>query len=186
MYNIAEPDALSEIEQRKDKLFNEWEKFHQLIPEKIKSMQAAYLEPALNNYSYWVDMTYILPEDIKDKDGNVIYPKGYTFNPIKYTNVKPPSLVIFNPSDKKEMKLVKLLIKDMNNYMLVGASSSIESMVNFLQENNFNQPVYVLNEELKKKLNLKYTVSIVDVDLGEDNILIKVYSAYKIIGTLEN
>lgn len=55
----------------------------------------AGLPPATEEKLYKVDMTYTLPYNIKDFEGNVIYPKGYTFNPLKvmadkgifYTNI---------------------------------------------------------------------------------------------------
>jgi hypothetical protein len=183
LYDIAEPDALQEMEERKDKVVEEWEKFHQIVPDKIKGVEAALLTAAPRTYAYYVDMTYILPEDIVNHEGKVIYPKGYVFNPIAYTNVKPPDMVIFNPCDKDEVELVKELVKKLDDYMLVGASCNIGAMYDFLKTESgrsvLNQPVYMLNDRMKEKLNVKYTVSIVGVDLDNDYVLVKVYAKHE-------
>jgi hypothetical protein len=34
-----------------------------------------------------VDVTYTLPFDLKDADGNIIYPEGYTYNPLERVNM---------------------------------------------------------------------------------------------------
>jgi hypothetical protein len=182
LYNIAEPDVLDEIESKKNKVIEEAEKFHQILPEKIRSVKAAELLPAPKTYTYYVDITYTLPEDLTDENGKVIYPKGYTFNPIAYTNVKPPDLVIFNPCDKKESAFVKKLVKNIGYYILVGANCTIGGMADFLTNAGhdvFQQPVYMVNEQMKQKLDLKYTVSVVSVDLDVDYIKVDVYKVRK-------
>lgn len=184
LYDIAEPDALQEMEERKDRVVEEWEKFRQIVPDQMKKVEAPLLPPAPKTYAYYVDMTYILPEDIVDHEGKVIYPKGYTFNPIAYTNVKPPDMVVFNPCDKDEIELVKELVKRLDNkYMLVGASCNIGAMYDFLKTESgksvLYQPVYMLNDRMKEKLNLKHTVSVVTVDLDSDYVLVKVYEKPK-------
>ena len=183
LYNIAEPDVLDEINSKKDKVVEDAKQFSQVLPQKMMDIKASDLQPAPKTYAYYVDMTYVLPEDIVDENGKIIYPKGFTFNPIAYTNVKPPDLIIFNPCDKKETEFVKKLVQSKGYYMLVGASCSIGGMYNFLKDESgksvFQQPVYAVNDEMKKKLNLKYTVSVVSVDLDTDYVRVDVYKVQK-------
>ncbi len=42
-----------------------------------------------------MDMTYTLERDIKDDKGNIVYPAGYTFNPLNYV-AYPRTFVIIN------------------------------------------------------------------------------------------
>ena len=58
---------------------------------------------------FYVDATYALTFDIKDQQGNVIYPKGYKFNPLHYIALRK-KYVFFNPIYKE----VGQLRSDMN------------------------------------------------------------------------
>ena len=74
-------------------------------------------------------------------------------------------------------------MKKLDDYMLVGASCNIGAMYDFLKTESgrsvLNQPVYMLNDRMKEKLNVKYTVSIVGVDLDNDYVLVKVYAKHE-------
>lgn len=113
-YSIAEKDALQEIKSRAktvnwSKYFDKkkWEK-------RIKNYQPydlVKIPKARQNRTYLVDMTYQLEFDIPkvDSQGNVVgilYPKGYTFNPLDYTSL-PNTLIIFNGKDKNQLTWIK-------------------------------------------------------------------------------
>ena len=53
------------------------------------------IAPARKSHTFLVDMTYTLERDIKDERGNIVYPAGYTFNPLNYV-AYPRTLVILN------------------------------------------------------------------------------------------
>ena len=50
-----------------------------------------------------MDMTYTLQIDIPDGKGGVLYPKGYTFNPLDYINFTK-ILVVINGNDPEQVK----------------------------------------------------------------------------------
>ena len=86
-YEIIEPDFISDIEQRvanvdPDKLPAE---------EEIKNIVRNYrpdnvvkLPRVTKENSFIVDPTYTLPFDIPDGKGGIIYPAGFSFNPLDY------------------------------------------------------------------------------------------------------
>ena len=85
-YRIAERDALTEIEERAKQV--DWHKV--LDKRKIENYQGppdrVRLPRAKRNRSFQVDMTYTTEIDVPDGKGGILYPTGYTFNPLDYIN----------------------------------------------------------------------------------------------------
>ena len=50
-----------------------------------------------------MDMTYTLQIDVPDGRGGVLYPKGYTFNPLNYISFTR-TLVVINGNDPDQVK----------------------------------------------------------------------------------
>lgn len=129
----------------------------------------AYLPPAKKNYTYLVDMTYTLPFDVPevDQNGNIIgilYPKGYKFNPLDYTSLllPMPTLVIFNAEREQEIKWVREKYgNSTNTYFLTtcGDMGTIEKLMNKLKIF-----IYYLTKNVKDRLKLKNTISVVRRD----------------------
>lgn len=127
VYDIAEKDALQEIEERAkeanvNRMVNRGDlakKVGYYTPEDLKGIK---LQPARKERTFLVDMTYTLDRDIADEKGSVVYPKGYTFNPLDYITY-PGTLVIldgnsptqvawFKGSEYSKNLKAKLLITD--------------------------------------------------------------------------
>lgn len=102
-YAIAETDALVEIEQKAKSV--DWSKVikRELIEEYGGSGDRMNLPRAVRDRSFPVDMTYTLQIEIPDGKGGVLYPKGYTFNPLDYINFTK-TLVVINGSDSEQVK----------------------------------------------------------------------------------
>lgn len=96
-WSIAEPDALAEIEARTQKLPpNMADRFGPR--ERWSAMKAAPLGVAQANRVRSVIPFYTLDFDVKLPDGKLLYPKGYTFNPLTYVSL-PQRLVVVRPED---------------------------------------------------------------------------------------
>jgi conjugal transfer pilus assembly protein TraW len=94
---IIEPDALSEIETRADALPKD------LAPKfgarsRWSAMKAASLGPVVTTRTRRVVPFYSVEADIALPDGRVLYPKGYTFNPLAYVSL-PQRLVVVHASE---------------------------------------------------------------------------------------
>jgi conjugal transfer pilus assembly protein TraW len=102
-YRITERDALAEIEERARQV--DWSKV--LDKRKVENYQGppdkASLPRAKRNRSFPVDMTYTTEIDVPDGKGGILYPKGYTFNPLDYVSY-PKTLVIINGTDPDQVK----------------------------------------------------------------------------------
>ena len=180
VYEIAEPDMLSEIE--KFEAVNKISKEIIKAKERFFSFSGESLSPSDKNYVYYVDPTYTLEVDIPkvDREGKIVgilYPKGYRFNPLEHLQIKPPPIIIFNACDDREVAVVKRLMKEKKHlaYILVSAGCSIKELKDKKVYNILKQRIYLLTKELKNKLHLNHTISFVDVDLKKKRIRVEVY-----------
>jgi len=165
-YPIEEKDAIVEMEEKIKKV--DVEKIRKELETKMRNHKPhdlASLQIAEKSYSYLVDMTYTLDVDIpkvnsEGKVEGIIYPKGYTFNPLDYMPVDPPPLVIFNGENTKEKEWVKKKMKEndprMKNAMLVVTQGSFIKLAEEMKK-----PVYYLKEIMVERLKLRNTISIV-------------------------
>jgi conjugal transfer pilus assembly protein TraW len=175
VYPIAERDFLSEVEEKAKKV-------EPIVRKKIEEEERKFLESkgeiltkAKKSYSYYVDITYTLPEDIMyyDRESNqwkVLYPKGYRFNPIDYIMVDPPPIVVFNACDKSEVDFVSNFVKDNPlGYIYVSSGCPIGKI-----DSNFQ--IFLLTKELKDKFKLKNTVSVISIDRPKRMVLVRVFA----------
>ncbi len=187
VYEIVEPDFVETA-----KAFAQTEEFKELaIKEQnrqidmIKASKGELLLQALNDSEYDVEYYYTLPQDMPkvDRNGNIVgilYPKGYTFAPLKFMKMAPPPLIIYNPCDKEELELVndicKIYDKNYQRYILLTSGCSLEEMSKLeLGTNNR----FLLDKDSVKKFNLRYTVSVVTADLIKGVFNVKVFSKHK-------
>ena len=108
-YPIAEKDAIEEMKKKAAQ--TDWSKH--LDKEKqakaIKNFRPQGLRslPRVTDpETFQVDMTYSLEFDITDQRGVIIYPKGFTFNPLDYMDY-PRTLVFIDGSDKDQVQWLK-------------------------------------------------------------------------------
>jgi conjugal transfer pilus assembly protein TraW len=175
-YDIAENDALEEMQERGKKILPKIKKEVEKEKEKLLNFKGAILKSATKNYTYYVDPTYTLEEDMmyydeKEKKWKILYPKGYKVNPIQYIPYKPPPLIVFNYCNKNELNYVKNLIKNNPlNYILINSGCPLKDI------KDTNLKVYFLTDDVKQKFKLKETISIIDVDMQKKLIKVSVIS----------
>ena len=159
VYPIVEKSALKEIEER----VREIDIADTIKPEEIRERLKNYRPPnvsrldhAIEDRTFLVDMTYTLPFDIPDGRGGILYPKGFTFNPLEYVPFSR-TLVVIDGTEEKEIEWflsseyikrrdVMLLITDGNWYDL---------------SQRLDVPVFYLTEPIRARLGLEKTPSIV-------------------------
>ncbi len=102
-YAIAERDALAEIEQKAKGI--DWSRVvtKKRIEEYDGPQDRVSLPRAVRDRSFPVDMTYTLETDIPDGKGGILYPKGYTFNPLDYVSFTR-TIVVINGNDPEQVK----------------------------------------------------------------------------------
>ncbi len=149
VYPVVEPDVRIEIKQ---KAAQKWEQQKKEYQEKIHTYQPANLQQlpkAEQDRSFTVDMTYTLDRDLTDKDGKVLYPKGYRFNPLDYMSLTI-GLVVIDGSDSYQIKWFKESPYSSNHRMkLLLSGGNAQSLVSVLK-----RAVYYLDKEVADRFQL--------------------------------
>ena len=103
LYQVVEPDIATELEQQAvEKNHVEEDEFLK----RVRTYQPEDLHPlprAIEDRTFLVDMSYTLERDLVDGNGKVIYPKGFTFNPLDYVSF-PGGLLVIDGDDPSQIK----------------------------------------------------------------------------------
>ena len=159
VYPIAEKSALKEIEER----VKEVDIADIIKPEEIRERLKNYRPPnasrlghATEDRTFLVDMTYTLPFDIPDGRGGILYPKGFTFNPLEYVPFSR-TLVVIDGTEEKEIEwfLSSEYIKRRDVMLLITDGSWYDL------SQKLGVPVYYLTEPIRSRFKLEKTPSIV-------------------------
>ncbi|HIC97901.1 MAG TPA: hypothetical protein EYP11_05850 [Aquificaceae bacterium] len=158
VYEIAEPDLLEEIESVSARI-----SLPEILKGEMENFSGAQLRPSEKSRVRYIDPTYCLEENIyyEKEEGNweVLYPKGYCFNPIDYVPYDPPPMVVFNPCREEEREWVRKFLKE-KRALLIASGCSIREV----RKQNWDVPIYYLFPYLKEKLRLQHTISLISVD----------------------
>ena len=165
-YPVLEQDALDEIEERArqvdwGKLFNA-EKNEQKV-KSFKPKDLIRLPRATRDRVRLVDISYTLDFDIPDGKGNILYPKGFTFNPLDYI-VYPRTIVVINGSDRKQVEWLKKssYLKNLSTVLLITDGSYYDLAT------ELGMAVYYANSLIVERFNL---MSVPCIIVQKNNLL---------------
>lgn len=144
---IAEPDALAEIEVRAAR--EPQSMAAEFGPRSDWSaLKGAELGTAAANRIRSVVPFYRLDFDLRLPGGKLLYPKGYTFNPLTYVSL-PQRLVVVHPADigwaARNARLT--------DWILLTAGGRKDEDALSLGE-RLGRPVFILEERVKQRLGL--------------------------------
>ncbi len=155
-YRISERDALTEIEERAGQV--DWHKV--LDKRKVENYQGppdrVRLPRAKRNRSFQVDMTYTTEIDVPDGKGGILYPKGYTFNPLDYVTY-PKTLVVIDGTDLGQVKWFaaseydKRL--DVTLLLTEGSFGTVSKRI--------SRPLFYADQKMIERLKLKAVPSVI-------------------------
>ncbi|MDJ0277724.1 conjugal transfer protein TraW [Sphingomonas sp. 2R-10] len=142
---IAEQDALTEIEARVGRQpANIASRFGPR--ERWSAMRAASLAPAPQSRVRSVVPFHTLSFDIRGADGRIVYPKGFTFNPLGYVTL-PQRLVVVTPRDLGWA----LAQAKPTDFILLAAGKGADPIA--LSE-KAQRPIFLLEARVKERLGL--------------------------------
>lgn len=154
-YPIAERDALDELEERVKAV--DWQKHLKAIkPGNYRPPNLTFLSRARNHRKFLVDMTYILENDITNDKGELLYPKGYMFNPLDFFSYKR-TLVVINGEDPEQARWFQnsSLKNRLDVSLFITQGSSLELA------KKIKRPVFYATNPLIARFQLKAVPSIV-------------------------
>lgn len=162
-YEFAENDMLEDIQAQiknntpaiKEKL-KKWRNSSKKLVENYKPKDMITLQTADKNNTFYPDMSYTNPDDIYDNNGKLIYPKGFTFNPLDFQTMHYQIIVIDGSSQDELNWLKKQNYTNNIKYKILISDGNYKKVSKVL-----GQHVFYCLPKITKKFNLKYTPSIV-------------------------
>ena len=121
------------------------------------------LPRAASDRVFTVDLTHTLERDIKDNQGNLLYPQGFTFNPLQYAGLRG-GLVVIDGSDPQHVEWFKGSPYFQNQRAILLLSGGYAAEV----KQELKRPVYYLTHDIATRLQLKAAPSVV---VEQDNKL---------------
>ena len=143
---IAEPDALAEIERKVASLPPIAGRFGQRS--KWTAMHSAPLGAAHRNAVRNIVPFYTLADDIRLPDGHVLYPRGFTFNPLTYVRL-PQRLIVVHAG---EIGWALAEARPTDWILLASGSSPSPDPIALSQK--VGRPIYILEEAVRERLAL--------------------------------
>lgn len=114
------------------------------------------LEPALEDRIFYPDLTYTLDQDIRNANGDILYPKGFKFNPADYVKLSY-AMIVINGDNKKEVEWFKKSgFSNQISYRLLLSQGSYYDL-----NQELKQEVFYLNPQIREKFKLQKTPSII-------------------------
>lgn len=156
-YPIIEEDAISQMKKAIARY--DWEKFKIKQKEKIKNFKPkdlVDLPVTKEDKVFKVDMTGAIKEDIIGRDGEVIYPKGYKYNPMEYVFMRR-IIVFINGKDEKQIEWYKKspYPADMRTMLLITDGSYLD-----VRKKLNTMTVYYANKEIIERMGIKAVPSV--------------------------
>jgi conjugal transfer pilus assembly protein TraW len=156
-FPVLESDVVAELKQeaiKRDKAID-----NNLFLEQMKKYQPVNLHTlphATANKTFLIDITYTLDHDLVDGDGNILYPSGYTWNPMDYVSF-PGGLVVIDGDDPLQVDWFKTspyFEKYRTKLLLTDGYAS-------LLVEKLKRPVFYLTDDISKRLQIAAVPSVV-------------------------
>lgn len=145
-YSIVEPDIVEEIKAKVDQ--EKLAKFMAEQRQKYKPKDIHALPTAKRDRTFFVDMTFTLDHDIHGENGEVMYQRGLTWNPLEY--VSPPELLVINGEDAKQVDWFEKspYYKNLKIKLLLSAGYAAPMV------KQLDRPVFYLTKSIADRLQL--------------------------------
>ncbi|NTW89062.1 MAG: hypothetical protein HGB26_08095 [Desulfobulbaceae bacterium] len=146
-YPIVEPDLVEEIKASID--YGKMAKAMEENRQNYTAKDIHALPAAGRDRTFFVDMTYTLDHDIPGENGEIMYQRGLTWNPLDYVSL-PGGLVVINGEDRKQVEwfLKSPYNKNRQQKLLISAGLAAPLI------KQLNRPVFYLTKTIADRLQL--------------------------------
>jgi conjugal transfer pilus assembly protein TraW len=154
-YPIAEKDAVTELQDRASLV--DWKRMYSKIrPENYRPIDLKDIPQARKSRSFMVDMTYTLDADIPDGKGGILYPAGYSFNPLDYVPFDK-TLVVIDATDSEQVSwFAGSKFKGQTDVMLLITNGSAIDL-----QKQLKQPVFYATQPIIQRFALTAVPSVI-------------------------
>lgn len=151
-YPIAEPDTLEEI--KRQAASKDWQSWMKREPANYGAFASVALPRAQQAESRLFDPTYTLPEDIKDQQGKVLFPKGITVN--VYDRIKVPGRYIVIGPEPENFVWLREVAKPVSGDKVLVAGGNVLTL-----RQTMGVPLYQLDDRFIERFGLRRVPAIV-------------------------
>lgn len=168
-YPIAEKDALEEIREKAAGIDWAGALPREEVEKKVKAFKPRNrvdLPSAQQTRTFTVDMSYTLDFDIPDpRTGDILYPKGYIFNPLDYMRFDG-ILVVLDGTRKGQLDWFRQspYAEDLNTRLLITDGSYFDL------SRDFERPVFYAVDKLISRLGIRHVPSVVHQKPGTNRM----------------
>ena len=131
----------------------------------LRDAQASYqpanlqaLPRARSDRAFTVEPSHSLDEDIRDSQGNLLYPQGFSFNPLHYARLRG-SIVVIDASDPEQLAWFKSSYGQNQQDILLLSGG----LAGHLTE-ELGRPVYYLSQDMAARLRLEAVPAVITAD----------------------
>ena len=114
------------------------------------------LPRATKDTTTMVDLTHTLEQDLVDAQGTILYPAGFTFNPLRYVSLTGV-LVVIDGSDPEQVAWFKGSPYGANHRALLLLSGGLAAPL----RDELQRPVAYLTQDIAQRLQLRAVPSVV-------------------------
>ena len=114
------------------------------------------LPKAVVDTTFTVDLTHTLDHEIKDSQGVLLYPQGFTFNPLRQASLSG-GLVVIDGSDAEQVKWFKETSYAQNHRAILLLCGGYAGQL----QQDLQRPVQYLTRDMAQRLGLKAVPSVV-------------------------
>ena len=154
-YPVIEPDLMEELRQSANTMEQRWKPLLTL-PHDYQPKDLHPLPRTSADRTFLVDMRFTLDHDISDGQGNIVYPKGFSFNPLNHI-VFSGGLLILDGSDPEQLAWWEQspYFDTTKLRLLLSGGKAGELGV------RYQRPFYYLTEVMAERLQLRAVPSLV-------------------------
>jgi conjugal transfer pilus assembly protein TraW len=151
-YPIAEPDTLTEIQERAAKV--DWNQWRNQATSKARAFVSANLPLATQEADRLFDPTYTLPRDIADANGKILFAKGTQVN--VYRRIRDPKRYIVIADQESHYRWLKEVAKPTDQDLVLLANGNVyEARVRTQLD------LYLLDDRFVERFGLERVPSVV-------------------------
>ena len=157
-YDILEKDAILELQKASEGIAIQDLFSREEMRKKVMDFRpdTTLLPKTTQDREFLVDMSYTLEFDIPDQYGHILYPKGYTFNPLAYyTNRK--IYVVIDGEDREQITWFKR--SPYFNQLNVSLMITRGSYTDLTEE--LDRPVFYALKTVTERFRLEHAPSVV-------------------------
>ena len=134
----------------------------------LQNAQASYqpanlqaLPRARTDRAFTVEPSHSLDEDVRDGQGNLLYPQGFSFNPLHYARIRG-SIVVIDASDPEQLSWFKSSFSQnrQNQEAILLISGGLAGPLT----EELGRPVYYLSQDMAARLKLEAVPAVITTD----------------------